>query len=189
MVALQTAEASCREGSTVTYVDCGNGTVTDNRTGLVWLKNADCLGGGVDWNTAMEVVAGLADLDDSFCTTEGQTAAECDCGLSDGSSPGEWRLPSVSEWHTVILEAAALGCSSPPITSDFPAGITPCWSASCSTLGLCAFSDVRSDFYWSSASFVDMPSRAWIASLKIAGFVNNDDKTSENFVWPVRGGQ
>jgi hypothetical protein len=43
VVALQTADPSCPDDSGKIYVDCGNGTVTDNRTGLVWLKNADCL--------------------------------------------------------------------------------------------------------------------------------------------------
>ena len=88
VVALQTAEASCGAGSpaSTVYVDCGNGTVTDRRTGLVWLANADCLGGGVDWYTAMEFVAGLADLDDGFCATESQTAAECD-GYVTGLEP------------------------------------------------------------------------------------------------------
>ena len=62
-------------------------TVTDNRTGLVWLENADCLG-AVDWFTAKEVVAGLSDL---------QGSDPDDCGLSDDSSPGEWRLPLLGE--------------------------------------------------------------------------------------------
>ena len=46
VVALQTADPSCRGlpfQADYIYVGCGNGTVTDNRTGLVWLVNA--LGG------------------------------------------------------------------------------------------------------------------------------------------------
>ena len=35
VVALQTADPSCPDDSGDIYVDCGNGTVTDNRTGLV----------------------------------------------------------------------------------------------------------------------------------------------------------
>ncbi|MDH5423308.1 MAG: DUF1566 domain-containing protein, partial [Acidimicrobiia bacterium] len=100
VVALQTADASCRTTTTPPprYVDCGNGTVTDNKTGLVWLKNANCIGragagtgtpvGRVGWYTAMGFVAGLSDLP----ATTGANSQ--DCGLSDGSSPGEWRLPS-----------------------------------------------------------------------------------------------
>jgi hypothetical protein len=43
VVALQTADPSCPDDSGDRYVDCGNGTVTDNDTGLVWLKQANCL--------------------------------------------------------------------------------------------------------------------------------------------------
>ena len=103
VVALQTADPSCRDASTAIYVDCGNGTVTDNRTGLVWLANADCVG-DLHWSAAMGFVAGLADLDDGFCANEGLTAAECDCGLSDGCR--RWRsgrrwLPTPSAWAVV----------------------------------------------------------------------------------------
>ena len=98
VVALQTAGTSCADGSGNRYVDCGNGTVTDNETGLVWLANADCLG-SVDWLTASEFVAGLSDK------PEGSIAAAHDCGLSDGSSPGEWRLPSMEEWEAMVAEA------------------------------------------------------------------------------------
>ncbi len=108
LVALQTAASSCRNNSGNIYVNCGNGTVTDKRTGLVWLANANCLG-TVDWFTAMEFVAGLSDLDAGFCAAQGLTAAHCDCGLSDGSSPGEWRLPSADEWQAMIDNALGNG--------------------------------------------------------------------------------
>ena len=187
VVALQTAEASCGAGSpaSTVYVDCGNGTVTDRRTGLVWLANADCLGGTVDWSTAMESVAGLADLDGGACAF--LTEAECDCGLSDGSSPGEWRLPSAAEWQAMVADAVGLGCS-PTITSDFPAGVTACWTGGCSNIGLCAFSDVQSAFYWSASPFVVNPSSAWVAGLD-TGVIGPANKFITYPVWPVRGGQ
>jgi hypothetical protein len=68
------------------YIDNGDGTVTDNRTGLIWLKNANCFG-RKDWKTAMQLAAKLAD---------GQ------CGLSDGSKPGDWRLPTKDEWKAMV---------------------------------------------------------------------------------------
>jgi hypothetical protein len=48
VVALQTVVPSCADDSANRCVDCGNGTVTNNDTGLVWLANADCLTGFVD---------------------------------------------------------------------------------------------------------------------------------------------
>ena len=186
VVALQTADPSCPDGSGNIYVDCDNGTVTDNRTGLVWLKNAHCLD-LLDWSTAMEYVDGLADLDDGFCANEDQTAAECDCGLSDGSSPGEWRLPSGAEWQAMVADAVGLGCS-PTITSNNPAGITPCWTAGCSNVGLCAFSDVQSDFYWSASPSLTISSLAWGVALHV-GDIGQINKGNTQPVWPVRGGQ
>ena len=107
-MALQTADRSCPDDSGNVYVDCGNGTVTDNRTGLVWLKDANCLsgapgGGAVDWFTAMEFVAGLSDQPAT------SAAAAHDCGLSDGSSPGEWRLPTAAEWEAMMANAKGAG--------------------------------------------------------------------------------
>jgi len=63
--------------------DNGNGTVTFN--GLVWLKDAGCLG-MMNWNDAMVRPKGLA---------HGQ------CGLTDKSKVGDWRLPTVDELKAV----------------------------------------------------------------------------------------
>jgi hypothetical protein len=63
-----------------------NGTVVDNLTGLLWLRNPDCLGYG-NWTTALAQVAALED---------GM------CALSDGSSPGDWRLPNFFELASLV---------------------------------------------------------------------------------------
>lgn len=63
------------------FSDNGDGTITDITTGLVWLKNANCLGAG-NHEYAEEVIAELA---------HGK------CGLEDESQPGQWRLPHVKE--------------------------------------------------------------------------------------------
>src|SRR5215471_17721309 len=46
------------------FTDNNNGTITDNLTGLIWLKNADCrntpgLSFGTNWATALSEVASL----------------------------------------------------------------------------------------------------------------------------------
>ena len=51
-----------------------------------------------------------------------------------------------------------------------------------------AFSGVQSDNYWSSTTYANDTSNAWIVNLN-DGNVNNDDKTNTNYVWPVRGGE
>lgn len=204
MVALQTAAASCADDSGDRYVDCGNGTVTDNETGLVWLANANCLGMcnlsglpcavnadcpvgqicspvAVDWHTARDFVAGLSDK------PPGSSAANQDCGLADGSSPGEWRLPSVEEWEAMVEHADdVLGCALLMITND--AG-DDCWDPACVTAGACSFHGVQPARYWSSTTFVSWPeSAAWFVSLEY-GYVQVNIKTNDSYVWPVRGGQ
>ena len=88
----------------------------------------------------------------------------------------------------MVTDAVGLGCS-PTITSDSAGLVITCWSAGCNALGLCAFSDVRSLFYWSSSSSVSDPSDAWILTLS-NGFSQTASKTDFSlFAWPVRGGQ
>lgn len=65
----------------ILFTDHDNGTVTDNRTGLIWLKNASCFD-KTDWETAM---ANTSDL------------ASGACELNDGSVAGDWRLPRREE--------------------------------------------------------------------------------------------
>ena len=68
------------------FTDNGNGTVTDNLTNLVWLKNANC-DGTKTWTNALAFANGL---------TNGQ------CGLTDGSAAGDWWLPNRRELFSLI---------------------------------------------------------------------------------------
>ncbi len=178
-VAIQSADPSCPDDSDNVYVDCGNGTVTDNRTGLVWLKNANCYG-AVNWYEAVELTANLSDISaSSFHNSE-------DCGLSDGSVPGEWRLPTISEWETMIEDAVALGCrefqlGGPSITNDTG---TSCWQAGPGN----SFVEVQSSGYWSANSFADGISNAFGVDLD-GGVTGGSTKTLDRFMWAVRGGQ
>lgn len=185
VVALQTAAPSCRDDSGAWYVDCGNGTVTDSRSGLVWLKDADCLGADVDWRTAMGFVAGLADQ------PEGSIAADDDCGLSDGSSPGDWRLPSRLEWWAMVngVVDGTLNCI-PVLTNDQG---DACWSAGCPG-SECSFSNVHTGHYWAA----DTLWQTWVFEVAdAAGVIDTEDGEllgdlkllGAARLWPVRGGQ
>jgi hypothetical protein len=149
------------------YVDCGNGTVTDTATGLIWLKDAACLG-SADWAAANETVASLA----------GGL-----CGLTDGSSPGDWRLPTDAEWRTTTGFAANnLGCRSgngPSLTDD--AG------TKCLSVGLSSFAGVVSASYWSGSTYIVDGRFAFSMDLNVGGLTNASDKDFFSYrVWPVR---
>jgi hypothetical protein len=68
------------------YSDNGDGTVTDNRTGLIWMKDANCYA-PINWKEAMQWAAELA---------------HGSCGLRDGSRAGMWRLPTLYEWKAMV---------------------------------------------------------------------------------------
>ena len=164
------------------FVDCGNGTVTDTVSGLIWLKDADCFG-IMDWREANDAAAALAD---------GQ------CGLTDNSSPGDWRLatlwcptggpPCDPRWPDAIPcsvsdatgEFATLfkfSCG-PPYIPDTEG--TGCWSEGDPFLG------VALNYYWSSCSNWSSPTHSKHVHLFDA-IVDNHLKPLTGRVWPVRG--
>jgi hypothetical protein len=126
-----------------------DGTVTDFLTGLIWLKNADCVG-GLNWFSALSASNDLAD---------GQ------CGLSDGSVPGDWRLPNVRE----LLSLVDYGEKNPALPSGHP------------------FTGVRPLYYWASTTYANSPDNGWVVHMNV-GVVNRLGKGIGPYVWPVRGG-
>ncbi len=144
----------------------GDGTVTDNLTGLIWLKNANYKNTDGEFGTATWANAL------SFCND----LAHGMCGLTDGSSAGDWRLPNVKELQSLIDFAY-----SRPALSN--AAGTARWVE-----GGDAFSDVQLNNYWSSTASATNTSNAWYVNLYY-GNVGYYNKTSNYYVWPVRGGQ
>jgi hypothetical protein len=69
------------------FTDNGDGTVIDNLTALIWLKNASCFGQHT-WNDALI----------SANTLKGNNSQ---CSLNDGSTAGQWRLPNINELHSL----------------------------------------------------------------------------------------
>jgi len=106
------------------YSDNGDGTVTDNRTGLIWMKNANCSEDWMTWEEAMQWATNLA---------HGQ------CGLRDGSRAGMWRLPTIEEWKAMVDKKY----KGPALSN---AAGTGQWKEGD------AFSGVQSSWYWSSTS-------------------------------------
>jgi len=149
------------------FVDCGNGTVQDTQTGLIWLKNANCLPAfGSDWAAANRRAAKLAD----------GTADGIACGLSDGSKTGMWRLPTLAEWQAIVYPNPSACNPALPAASG-----TGCYSTGAWATG------VQSYYYWSSTPEVGYPQAAWVVALSSGG-VGDHIKTLARDVWPVRGG-
>jgi hypothetical protein len=149
------------------WCDNGDGTVTDllgdstnNNVGqcLVWLKNANCSANlvGIDkintltWEDAViwssAVISGI-------------------CGLSDGSSGFEWRMPTRAE-----LDGITNGTDQ------------------VRSVSMWAFTGVQPSLYWSGTTHRHYPANAWYVVM-LDGSVNYTTKGDDYYVWPVRGGQ
>ena len=149
------------------FTDNGDGTVTDNLTGLIWLKMASCNSdstppttGTLTWTNAL-----------TFCNA----LQDGGCGLSDGSAAGEWRLPNRFELESLL----DLAFKSPPLSN---ASGTAQWSEGD------AFTGVTSSYYWSSTSVAGSTNNAWGVYM-IYGYADTGAKAGTRCVWPVRGGQ
>jgi len=71
------------------FTDNGDGTITDNMTGLMWLKNANCFE-AKNWQAALDVIADF-NLHSSSYGYSSYTASYSD-----------WRLPNEKELHSLI---------------------------------------------------------------------------------------
>ncbi len=138
------------------FTDNQDGTVTDSLTGLIWLQDVGCLGTAT-WPNALTAVNAL---------TSGQ------CGLSDSSSAGSWRLPNINELASVIDSSAV----NPALPANHP------------------FQNVPPTIYWSSTSYyggVSGSAQAWTLRLSDGRYMNdtvaNVKATAINQVWAVKG--
>jgi len=147
-------------------------TVTDNLTGLIWLRDANCLGsnypgfdndgiadGLVTWQHALDFVAGIND----------GTYPNCGAGHTD------WRLPNIRELQTLLHHGFVY--YSIPNTD----GTGNCTDNGDPFFGL----GIEISHRWSSTAF-DTTQR-W-SVLFYYRDIYRVPGTSSSGVWPVRGG-
>ena len=149
------------------FIDNLDGTITDNDSGLVWLKDASC--------------AGLAGTDSSgtgnwfIATAAAAVCGDGTCGLTDGSEPGDWRLPTNAEWLSLFnaaYQAPAL---------DNTVGDAQ-WSEGDPFVG------VQSTHYWSGTEYDS--DDAWFADVSVGNIHSVPQSKGGNsvYIWPVRNG-
>jgi len=148
------------------FTNNGDGTITDNLTGLIWLQNANCTGtnypefdndniagdGLVIWQHSLDFIAGINDGTYSAC---------------GGVSPfNDWRLPNIRELHSLV----DYGNAYPAISSDHP------------------FENFQFDSHYWSSTTLDVSSNAWSVRFEIGEVRLVSKANNEYYVWPVRGG-
>ncbi|HVS63530.1 MAG TPA: DUF1566 domain-containing protein [Thermoanaerobaculia bacterium] len=165
------------------YLDLGDGTVLDCGSKLLWLKNASCSElagtdpeGRGNYSVARDAAAALADGV---------------CGLTDGSSAGDWTLPSAeqlcSAWSgsdlTPCPEAAAAdslidssvtGRDVPKVANTLGDGA---WSEGDPFLG------VQPTRYWSGTADI---TSGWYGDLEVGSVRSTTNSADDYYVWPVR---
>ena len=137
--------------------------MTDNLTGLMWMKNADagndCAGsdtGTETWATALT------------------SAAACNTAVYAGYT--DWRLPNVLEMQSLVH----YGFYNPAVPNTAGTGK---WVAGD------PFTSVQATWYWTSTTGASGTSTAWFVSLAGGDVGSGPGKTNAYYVWPVRGGQ
>jgi len=168
------------------FADNGNGTVTDNLTGLIWLKNANCIGteipgfdhdlavgdtvgdGKVTRQHALDFVAGL-----NSGTIAGDEGVLYHTGCGDTSKGGtqqsDWRLPNRFELESLL----DLGQPGLALQSGHP------------------FSHVEPDYYWTSSYhsyFYDLRV-GWAVHFSAGDVTARSGEFEPCYAWPVRGGK
>jgi len=146
----------------------GDGTVTDNLTGLIWLQNANCAATSREWQTALDDVAQL-NSDGTMNTN--------DCGdtSNGGAHQTDWRMPNMREQYSLVH----LGFTGRAVPNTAGTGK---WTTGD------PFDNVDSGYYWSSTTRVDDTDNAWCVRLN-HGSLGDFSKDGTNYLWPVRDGQ
>ena len=149
----------------VRFKDNNNGTITDTRTGLIWLKIAN----PCDYKSWED--AGI------YCSN----LKSGEAGLTDGSKAGQWRLPTQEELEGIGTDPPITYCIDDALCDFMACPAT--W-----TIPGESFIKVQSGVYWSGTSAPNHAGYVWVVNMS-SGFVFNGNKvSSSSFVWPVRDG-
>jgi hypothetical protein len=157
------ADGNQQSGVALSYVDNGNGTVTDVNTGLMWEK--------------LSYDGSIHDKDNTYKFIESIDTRLASLNAGGGfAGHTDWRAPNRRELESLVN----LQNENPAVSPAFNTGCVP----GCSVLEC---SCTASMGYWSSSSYVGFPSVAWVVFFYDGG-VGAGDKTDHNFVRAVRAG-
>lgn len=173
------SDGDVQAGAPLTFVDNGDGTITDINTGLMWEKKSD--DGSVHdwddlyaWGQATPPYLMNGPMVTTFLHTlndVGGGGANCFAGHCD------WRMPNRKELESIV----DLESHSPAVAAAFNDACVPgCDVTSCSCIK-------QSSFYWTSTTYAQAPIAAWVVNF-VVGNVFADVKSGDYYVRAVRGG-
>jgi len=135
------------------FIDNDDGTVSDNLTNLVWLRNANCFGAQT--------------LDNATLDAAGLKSGEC--GLTDDSVEGDWRLPTFEELSGLKADSHTRN----------PNYLSGSW-----IIPGTPFLSVQPNYYWSTTN-CSLTGQAWFHAVgfdSACTIATCDDQ----YAWPVR---
>lgn len=148
------------------YTDNGDGTISDDKTGLMWEKLDDSNLGGL---------AGIHDWDNTYTWADSFVKVS-DLNANTFAGYTDWRMPNVAELVSLFDRSTG----NPSIDPIFHTGCVPgCTTATCSC--------TRVNDHNSSTTYTDDPKRAWVVSF-IGGSIGASNKTFSYRVRAVRAG-
>jgi hypothetical protein len=165
------------------FVDNGDGTVTDNQSGLTWEKKEPCGVDGllVDFDNphcVANTYTWTSDLDGDSTDPDGTLYADflamlnldvtVDPSATCFANHCDWRLPNIQELQTILLADCA----------GFP---TPCIDEE-------LFGPTQALGYWSSSTHTVFRDDVWRIVFS-SGIALSDDKTDVQYARAVRGGR
>lgn len=139
------------------FIDEDDGTVTDSLTGLVWLKDANCIGqtAALSWEDSLSKITDLNSNPSNYSSCQDYTGTYKD-----------WRMPNRVEMQSLVNFSQA----SPALTSGHP-----------------FVNVQSSYVYWTSTAYPLSPSAGVMAMQMWDGGIaawGTDGNTA--YVWPVR---
>lgn len=156
------------------YVDNGDGTVTDNATGLMWEQKSAAGTGDVHdvtnvytWNdTTVDASFGPSGTlySDFLQQLNGLTLSG---GIACFAGHCDWRIAEIGELRSIL-------------SAPFPCGTSPCIDPT--------FGPTQAASYWSSSSLASGPFGAWCVDFG-GGFVNKRSKPNGTYARAVRSAQ
>ncbi|MDF1576899.1 MAG: DUF1566 domain-containing protein [Desulfobulbales bacterium] len=151
---------------TAAFIDNNDGTVTDTRTGLIWMRctlgqswnGSDCATGVAETYTWQSALQAALDVNSDGAGPDGD-------GQPGFAGHADWRLPNQVELGSIVEER----CWSPPINAAL-------------------FPNTPFFWYWSSSPYAGDPGYAWYVGF-VYGYDGANYKDYAGHVRLVRAGQ
>jgi hypothetical protein len=157
-------DGDIRAGAALSYTDNGDGTITDNNTGLMWEKKSNA---ATEFNYKR------------ISYTWADAFAVHIAGLNAAGFAGytDWRLPNVKELQTIVNYEKLAPAVSPAFETGCEGDCTVV-QCSCTTLAP----------YWSSTTSAEFPENAWQVEFFVGNLQQVAKSRNDAFVRAVRGG-